>query len=338
MTFQVVLYTRKNCKLCEQAKEDLVSLQNDIPHELIEVDIDYDPELKAIYGERVPVIQSGPFTLEAPFDQRKLRMTLGAARDNQSQRLTYEGEAYEKKIQNRQMMSSGDKISYFMSRHYLFVLNIFLLMYAGLPWIAPVFVNAGYPQLARPIYSFYSATCHQLAFRSWFLFGDQPAYPREAADVEGWLTYGEATGKSEENLWEARNYKGELDEHGHEVGYKVPFCQRDVAIWGAMLLFGLLFALSGRKISPLPMAIWFIVGIVPIGLDGGTQLLSQVEWFSWIPYRESTPLLRTLTGVLFGFTTAWFGFPVIEETMEETRQLLIEKRARVASKKTSGME
>jgi uncharacterized membrane protein len=338
MTFQVVLYTRTNCKLCDQAKEDLASLLNDIPHELIEVDIDNDPELKAIYGERVPVIQSGPFTLEAPFDRQRLRMTLGAARDNQSQRLTYEGEVYEKKIQNRQMMSSGDKFSYFMSRHYLLVFNIFLLLYAGLPWVAPILVDAGYPNLAKPIYSFYSVTCHQLAFRSWFLFGEQPAYPREAAGVKGWLTYGQITGKSEENLWEARNYIGELNRNGHMVGYKVPFCQRDVAIWGAMLLFGILFALTGRKIPPLPMAIWFIVGILPIALDGGTQLISQIGWFSWIPYRESTPLLRTLTGALFGFTTAWFGFPVVEETMEDTRQLLVEKRARVASKQSSGME
>jgi uncharacterized membrane protein len=338
MTFQVVLYTRKNCKLCDQAREDLAILQKDIPHELIEVDVDRDPDLKAIYGERIPVIQSGPFTLEAPFDQLKLRMTLGAARDNQNQRLTYEGEAYERKLQNRQTMSSGDKISYFMSKHYLLILNIFLLLYAGLPWFAPVLVNAGFPQLARPIYSFYSVTCHQLAFRSWFLFGDQPAYPREAAEIEGWFTYGEVTGNHEENLWEARNYNGGLDEHGHAVGYKVPFCQRDVAIWGAMLLFGLLFAISGRKIPPLPMVIWFLVGILPIGLDGGTQLLSQIEWFSWIPYRESTPLLRTLTGALFGFTTAWFGFPVIEEAMEETRQILAAKRARIASKNDSGME
>jgi hypothetical protein len=35
-----------------------------------------------------------------------------------------------------------------------------------------------------------------------------------------------------------------------------------------------------------------------------------------------------LTGGLFGLTTAWFGFPVIEETMEETRQILAAKRAR----------
>jgi uncharacterized membrane protein len=332
MAIQVILYTRQNCKLCDQAKADLAALQKEIPHELVEVDIDLDADLVAVYGERVPVIQAGPFTLEAPFDQRKLRMTLGAARDNQLERLQYEGDAYEKQVQRRQTMTGADRFSYFFSKHYLLLLNIFLLLYAGLPFLAPVFMKAGYPALARPIYSLYGATCHKLAYRSWFLFGEQPAYPREAAGIEEWLTYGEVTGNNEYDLWEARDYDGELSAEGYQIGYKVPFCQRDVAIWGAMLLFGVLFALTGRKIPPLPIVVWFIVGILPIGLDGGTQVISQTGLFSWLPYRESTPLLRSLTGAFFGFTTAWFGFPVIEETMADTRRILAAKRARIMSR------
>jgi hypothetical protein len=72
--------------------------------------------------------------------------------------------------------------------------------------------------------------------------------------------------------------------------------------------------------------VWVLVGILPIGLDGASQMVSQI--FTWIPYRESTPLLRTLTGALFGFTTGWFGFPVFEETMGDTRRHLAAKRAR----------
>jgi len=333
MTIQVILYTRKDCKLCHQAKTDLAALHGEIPHELVEVDIDMDADLVAVYGERVPVIQAGPFTLEPPFDRRKLRMTLGAARDNQLERLQYEGDTYEKKVQRRQIITGADKFTYFFSKHYLLLLNIFLLLYVGLPFLAPVLMKAGYPDLARPIYSLYGTTCHKFAFRSWFLFGEQPAYPRDAAGIEGWRTYGEVSGNNEYNLWEAREYNGELSEDGYQVGYKVPFCQRDVAIWGAMFLFGVLFALTGRKIPPLPMLIWFIVGILPLGLDGGTQLISQTGLFSWLPYRESTPFLRTLTGFLFGFTTAWFGFPVLEETFEETRQILAVKRARVTSRR-----
>jgi hypothetical protein len=38
--------------------------------------------------------------------------------------------------------------------------------------------------------------------------------------------------------------------------------------------------------------------------------------------------MRTLTGFLFGFTTAWFGYPLVEETMADTRRYLEEKFAR----------
>ncbi len=335
MMMQVVLYTRKNCKLCDQAKADLSALHLEIPHELVEVDIDTDPDLVAVYGERVPVIQAGPFTLEPPFDQRKLRMTLGAARDNQLERLQYEGESYKKQVHRRQTITGADKFAYFFSKHYLLLVNIFLLLYAGLPFLAPVLMKAGFPNLARPIYSLYGATCHKLAYRSWFLFGEQPAYPREVAGIEGWHTYGEVSGNNENDLWAARDYNGGVSSDGIQVGYKVPFCQRDVAIWGAMFLFGILYALSGRKIPPLSILVWFIVGILPIGLDGGTQLISQTGWFSWLPFRESTPLLRTLTGALFGFTTGWFGIPVLEETFADTRRILAAKSARITSRRES---
>jgi uncharacterized membrane protein len=52
----------------------------------------------------------------------------------------------------------------------------------------------------------------------------------------------------------------------------------------------------------------------------------NLAWLTPIlPYRESTPFLRVLTGFLFGFGTAWFAFPTIEESMRETRKLFIKK-------------
>jgi uncharacterized membrane protein len=73
-----------------------------------------------------------------------------------------------------------------------------------------------------------------------------------------------------------------------------------------------------------------VVGLGPIGLDGFSQLLSQIPntfLQSILPYRESIPLLRALTGFLFGITTAWFMFPLIEESMADTRRLLAKKFA-----------
>ena len=325
MDLEITLYTRSDCKLCDTAMDDLEAIQKDVPHRLVVVDIDKDPDLQALYGHKVPVISAGPYTLAAPFDRRKLRMTLGAARDSQAQRLDFEGEPYKKYLERKGKMSAGEKASHFISKYYLRVINVVLLLYFGLPFLAPVFMKVGLPGAAKPIYTVYKVACHELAFRSWFLFGEQPVYPRESAGVEGLTTYGEATGNSEQDLLTARNYVG-----NEQVGYKVAFCQRDIAIYMAMFLFGIIFALSGRRIKPLPLLIWVIVGILPIALDGGSQLVSQA--FNFLPYRESTPLLRTVTGALFGFTTAWFGFPVLEESMRDTRQALSDKRARVSNR------
>ena len=97
-----------------------------------------------------------------------------------------------------------------------------------------------------------------------------------------------------------------------------------------MALFGVIYAITGRKLPKLHWLIWGVVGVVPIGLDGFSQLFSQLP-FQFIqailPYRESTPFLRVLTGFLFGITTAWFMFPLIEESMADTRILLAKKFA-----------
>ena len=97
-----------------------------------------------------------------------------------------------------------------------------------------------------------------------------------------------------------------------------------------MLLFGLIYGLTGRRLRGLHWMVWILLAIGPIGLDGFSQIISQLNlpWLAQVlPYRESTPFLRVLTGALFGFGTAWFAFPNIEESMRETRQFFIKKSA-----------
>ena len=113
------------------------------------------------------------------------------------------------------------------------------------------------------------------------------------------------------------------------VGYKIALCQRDIAIYGSLLLFGIIFALTGRKFTPLPWWLWILLAIGPMGFDGFWQLVSQMQlsFLSWLPVRESTPLLRVLTGAAFGWFTAWFGIPTIEESVSEERLRLEAKTA-----------
>lgn len=329
----VKLYSRKDCHLCDQALEDLNSMQAKIPHQVTVIDVDGDPDLKKAYGERVPVVEVGSYHLNSPFTQQELQITLGAARRGLEQNEMIDKAIAEGRVEGY-VWSRADSFSYWLSKHYLALLNILVLVYVGLPFLAPVLMEVGATGPAKLIYKGYGVVCHQLAFRSWFLFGKQVVYPRSAAGLNNLIPFSEATGISDQDLYSARQYLGDKT-----VGFKVALCERDTAIYLAILLFGVLYAVTGRKISGLHWIIWIVVGIVPIGLDGGTQLISQPP-LSLLPYRESTPLLRALTGALFGITTSWFGYPYVEESMRESLQFLqrkldiVKRRASLLAKKS----
>jgi len=324
---------REDCHLCEQALEDLESLQDKYPHRLVKVDIDSDPALQRAYLTEIPVVEVGPYQLKAPFDKQKLMMTLGAASDRRNQLEEIGGEAYEARVKRGQEISGADKIMFWISNHYLIVLNLIMLLYVGLPFLAPVLMKSGITAPARAIYTIYSPLCHQFGFRSFFLYGEQAYYPLTEAGIDHILDFETATGiyhlhdPNNYSRVEARRYIGD-----ETVGYKVALCERDVSIYVAILLFGLLFGLTGRRFPQLHWTFWIVFGLGPVGLDGFSQLLSQFDWqflAELLPYRESTPFLRVLTGSMFGFFTAWFAYPNIEETMLETRQFFIKKFAQV---------
>jgi uncharacterized membrane protein len=327
----VTLYTRKDCQLCAEVKNELNELQSQFPHRVAEVDIDSDSALAAKYGAAIPVIEVGPYSLESPIDRQKLQMYLGAAIDRQNQLERLDDPKYRARVEKGKTVSKGDRISFWIARRYLLILNLFIFVYIGLPFLAPVLMKAGAETPARAIYRVYSGLCHQFGFRSFFLFGEQPFYPLKEANVAGVKTFEQVSAIPNLNdaysvtRYQAREYIG-----NESVGYKIALCERDTAIYLAILFFGILFATTGRRFKSLHWMLWLLIGVVPIGLDGFSQLFSQfnLTWFaSIIPYRESTPYLRMLTGALFGFATAWFAYPNIEESMNETRQFYLKKSA-----------
>ncbi len=54
---QVQLYTRQGCHLCEVAWEHLVAARQRYRFELAAIDVDTSPELRALHGEQVPVVE-----------------------------------------------------------------------------------------------------------------------------------------------------------------------------------------------------------------------------------------------------------------------------------------
>jgi uncharacterized membrane protein len=96
-------------------------------------------------------------------------------------------------------------------------------------------------------------------------------------------------------------------------GHQMAYCERNTAIYFSMAFAGLAYARLRRQgLRPLPMH-WYLVLIFPMALDGFTQL------FGW---RESTWLLRGITGTLFGVSTIWLTFPHLQESFDEIEREL----------------
>jgi uncharacterized membrane protein len=246
----------------------------------------------------------------------------------------------------RTLVVSIDRVVYSFSKHWLAVFNVVVLIYVGLPFLAPVLLNAGIQGPARVIYTMYSPLCHQMTQRSFFLFGEQPAYPREIAGtdykpLEAYMgDLPEFNDVSAEN-WPAffaaaRSFKG-----NDQMGYKMALCERDIGIYGFVLVGGLVFAMLRNrvKIRALPFVLFVIIGMGPIAIDGFSQLISY--WISPVsgaeatgivatiqnvlPLRESTPMMRAFTGALFGFMLVWMTYPHVDAGMKGTTKSLGEK-------------
>jgi len=135
---QVIMYTRSGCHLCDLAREDLASINQQYPHDLLEIDIESKKDLELAYGFDVPVIEVGPYTLKAPFDIQELKITLGAAIDRQRHI-----DEINKADMRPAKWTTADDVTYWFSRHYLALFNLFVIIYLGLPFLAPVMMKLG---------------------------------------------------------------------------------------------------------------------------------------------------------------------------------------------------
>ena len=192
-----------------------------------------------------------------------------------------------------------------LARHWVALLNLVIALYLGGAIAAPVLMHLGRPWLAGVLYTFYDPFCHQYPHRSFFLFGEAAAYPLQAP-----LT------------------ALEMNAHSHDLGdaqlgYKMALCQRDIAIYGGMLLAGLVYGPLRKvvKLRPLPLWLYLTFGILPMALDGGVQWLSTAIWqlFPGIlstPF-ETIPLMRVLTGGLFGTGVIAVGYPLLAEYFDD---------------------
>lgn len=172
--------------------------------------------------------------------------------------------------------------------HWLGFCNAAIAIFLAGAVAAPMLLAFKLTAAADTLYQAYHLTCHQWAFRSFFLgpgahnrglpIAIYSADDLAARGVDPFSTLGDAS-----------------------LGWKIAICERDLAIYLAVLLVGLVYA-RRRQIPTLhPFA--FVTLALPMALDGFTQLIG---------WRESTWELRVLTGSLFGLGCAWFVLPTLD--------------------------
>lgn len=192
-----------------------------------------------------------------------------------------------------------------IARHWLLLFNAAWALYVLTPFMAPIFMQLGLYAPARAIYAIYSVFCHQLPDHSYFLYGPNPAPAAPALATAG-LPEGL-------DIFAQRRFIG-----NEFIGFKVALCQRDVAIYGAVLFGGLVYGLLRTRVQPPSLKLYAIL-LIPIAVDGLTQMIGL---------RESNWWLRSVTGALFGFASVWLAYPYVDDAMqgviesEERRQQL----------------
>lgn len=223
--------------------------------------------------------------------------------------------------------SFGRLLMFSLSRHWFLITMVLLAVWTGLPFVAPVAMHLGWTGLGTAIYRFYSVQCHQLPERSFFLFGRKVMY--SLAEIQtAWV-------KTDDPLI-LRQFVGD-----EAMGWKVAWSDRMVALYTSIPLFALVYYPFRRKVRHLP--IWaFLLLLMPIALDGGTHMLSDLAGIGH-GFRDTNAWLGTLTGdvlptwfyvgdalgsfnswmrivsgALSGFGAAWLAFPYLAEMLEET--------------------
>lgn len=169
-----------------------------------------------------------------------------------------------------------------MKPYYLFML--FMAVFNILILVTPLLMIS-LPSAGEVLNSFFSMTCHQLAARSYCFYPDA-ATISDCPDVYS---------------------KDPILESPDGPAYKFPVCARDLPLYLAAFAGGIaVYFTRWRDSKKPPNPIYFMVALVPIAFDGGTQ---------FIGLRESTNELRAVTGIIAGFAFSFYFIPLLNSLL-----------------------
>ena len=232
-------------------------------------------------------------------------------------------------------ISPIDRAVAWLGRNWIVVFGSVVGFLVTLPFLAPFFMSIGWTLPGRIIYFIYSFLCHQLPERSFFLFGPKISFTVPEIQAAWQMSFDPMI---------LRQFVG-----NPEMGWKVAWSDRMVAMFTSLWLFGLVWYPLRKHIRRLR---WWglILFLVPMVMDGGSHAVSDLAgigagfrdtntWLAVLTQNLLPPTfypgdglgsfnssMRLLTGVLFGLGTVWYTFPFLDEAFSSMAHVVEYKR------------
>lgn len=317
---KVILYHRKEDFEIDKLITSISNLCQDYSLDFLPIDIDnLQGEISDI-KKTTPNLVVGPYNLKFPFTIKDAEIAISAASIKPERT---------KKASLRKSKKRNN-LGIYLARFYPSIIGLIIAIFVSGAFLPPLLLQRGNVGIANVFYGFYRIFCHQLAFRSFFVNGEQLFYPRTLSNIKNVITYEKEFNDPFDDVNVARKITG-----NPVSGYKIALCERDLAIYLSLAMVSFIFQIFRKKMKPIRWYIWVIVGLIPIAIDGFSQIPGlSTGWPAWFPVRESTPFLRLLTGTLFGGATALYMFPLMEESMTDSlNQLLLQREVIRVSEK-----
>lgn len=224
------------------------------------------------------------------------------------------------------------------SKYYYIAVSFLLILVISI-FLPPFLVYSGNESSASWLYNLHSYD-HQWIYRSECLFKDQKGsfsiqdcIPLGSEKFSKISTIYTKNGDpfyngifTEYNQNQIGENKAEKVERDGLVGYKFANDTRDYAIYLPWFLVMAIYPyLFGKGKTEVPDWVWFAVALVPIGIDGTTQLIAGIfgdpsyYWLHSFGLKESTNLIRWITGGIAGAAMGYYFVPMVNHLAKKTK-------------------
>ncbi len=230
------------------------------------------------------------------------------------------------------------QITHWLTTHWLAAFLMVFGIYNFLPFVAPIAMRLGYTAVGGVIYNVYSTQCHQMAQRSFFLFGTKPMYDLDKLPLT-------LTGNIPNDTLALRDFRGD-----DVLGWKVAWSDRMVYMYGSLWVATAVYWLISQRRFVKPSRLWvFVLLLTPLAFDGITHLLSDMNGLmsgfrynnAWLAVLTSNAfpanfylgdaigsfnsLIGLMSGVFFGIGITGLVIPFADREMKRTSATLSHK-------------